>query len=698
MPRRNYTRVRSTLHKGINQQPELVVPGEVADARNMWVRKGRLQTRPGYEGALVLEGGDLTTVLSNPVWVSEIGGVLTNYPAGFGSTVFSVGDRMYFGFTDDPANLLCLYRIAFELGGLKPHSLCEYYDGTNWKHLRHVYGGANYSGTDYPILSVGVFESLTGYSPLVNPGSSLVVNLVAPADWALAEFNSNTRYWLRWTVLGASATLISSAPRASIVSGSNPLSWAFAVRRALASAMLCGVSDGVDVTIRKLSSPSNPGFGWVETDVLARRPDIDAAPSYAFVQETETLYVALGGVVVAVPLEIETNQQEFDARVEDDETLVGERAAYSRDYIAQLSAYPEADRLLWARTRMWTAEGTRLRWSGPYPYHNVFPTFNTATVGEDDMSEITALASLGEHVVVFKRDSIYLAVAAGQTEFSTQRYAIVRVVSGVGCVSENSIQKIRGRLVFLGNDGVYVFDGTPNIRKATLGQARGDYAPPDRLCRYVNSLNWGNAHRAVSAHMRRWNCYVLAVPYGESKVNNELLVWDYDQNAWWIWDAIEAEHLIEGEVFGQAETLYFVNDRSQLFALGHGKYDHHQTISSYVTTREIALKGHTRLRLREVELLSDAESNTVNIEIRRHEDEVNTAAGDVDMTDATEPSWSDPPVDGVTEWASGGRRYGHLHFRVDGDQFNVKLSQSVAGQRFKISSMDVNLLPFPERR
>jgi hypothetical protein len=698
MARRNYTAVRDSLHRGINQQPELVMPGEVADSRNMWVRKGRLQTRPGYEGIGTLNAREGFTALTSRQYVTEISGAFTDY-ASFVGVAFGIGDRLYLGFTNDPTDLLMLSGVANETSGNKPHGLLEYNDGTSWKPLRYFYGGF---ANSFPVVSASLFEDVSAYpTEILNVNTTRCVSFVSPADWAQVDVNGNTRYWLRWTILGATATLDSKGAIGVFASGDNHLNFAYGCKTRLSSALLYAyffANNGNRGDFRKIASPGSPGFGWVEQDFTGNFIDENAAPSYAFLQETEELYVAIRGTVSKVPLEVAIADQEFDARIEDDETLVGDRAPYSRDYIAQLTGYPEADRLLWARSRMWVADGNRLRWSAPYPYHDVFPAFNTAIVGEDDMSDISALAPLGEHVVIFKESSIYLAVAAGQTEFSTQQYAIVRIVSGVGCVAENSIQKIRGRLVFLGADGLYVFDGTPNIRKATLGQPARGYGPPDRLCRYFQGVNYGHAHKAVSANMPGWGCYLLSLPYGESQINDEVVVWDYEQDAFWIWDAISAQHVIEGRIFGRPDTLYFINDKSQIFALGQSKYDHYQTISAHVTTREIALKQHERFRMRQVDILSDAESQTVTIDVRRHEDEVNSVTGTADLTDSKEPSWSDPPVDGVTEWAKGGRRYTHIGFRIDGDAFNVKLSQAVAGQRFRLSSMSAELLPLRGRR
>lgn len=704
--RRIYRYYQDSCNKGINQQPELVVPGEVADARNVWAIEGRLTGRPGYVGLVSLTSTAPRTIspLTDSTYVRDIGGALTT-AASFVNVVFNVGDSLYLGFSDSPANFLGMrHDISLSLGLVtRPVGLLEYYNGARWEPMHYSFGGGHdgFSINYWPHLKTDLFRQIDDFPNQLLPiGSHRFLSFVVPPDWQQTIVDGNSRYWLRFKILGASATLTAGVNTTSAheIIGRAPVQWAFGVRGTRAASLLTGQFDGRTAYIRKLAHPDGSGVGWVETDEVGRQPDPDTAASYAFVQETETLYVAQGGTTIAVPLTIEHGSQEFDARVEDDETIIGPRAPYSRDYIVQLTGYPEASRIHWSNSRMWVAYKNRLRWSEPYPYHRVFPSFNTAIVGEDDMSDITALASLGEHVVVFKRNSIYLATAAGQTAFGTRQYAIIRVVSGIGCVAEGSIQKVRGRLVFLGQDGVYIFDGTPNVRKATLGRPMRDMAPGDRLINYMRNLNWGHAYHAQSAHMRRWHCYLLAVPYDESQVNNEVLVWDYDHDAWWIWDNIEAEHFIEGELFGQADTLFFVNDRSQTFALGHANYDHYQTISSSVTTREISLRGHMRYRMRLVELLADAESKEITVEVRRHEDDVNTSSGPLDMTDSTEPTWEGDLVDGETQWAQGGRRYARLAFRVDGDQFNVKLSHSAAGQRFTLSSIKAGMLPFENRR
>jgi len=95
---------------------------------------------------------------------------------------------------------------------------------------------------------------------------------------------------------------------------------------------------------------------------------------------------------------------------------------------------------------------SRVYWSDLYQpdritgFVDVFP---------EDGDEITGIASFHNNLVIFKRTNTYLLLGSDPTNFET------RLANGyIGCVAPRSTAYVDDRLLFLGHDGVYAFDGS----------------------------------------------------------------------------------------------------------------------------------------------------------------------------------------------------------------------------------------------
>lgn len=100
-------------------------------------------------------------------------------------------------------------------------------------------------------------------------------------------------------------------------------------------------------------------------------------------------------------------------------------------------------------------ERSRLNWS-------VVGTGDTwldqdfAYINRNDGQEITGLEVLGDRLVIFKSRSIWIGFFNGDVDVPFQ---FQKTQSHVGCVSGYSIQPVMNGLMFMGEDGVYFFDG-----------------------------------------------------------------------------------------------------------------------------------------------------------------------------------------------------------------------------------------------
>lgn len=680
MGRRNWKAYADPLNRGINQQAELVVPGEVADARNVWAPNGKLVSRPGYDGVMrpanrQISATNLTA--TNKVWVVESSGSYTVQTGAFTATLDpATNDRLYFGITEDPSTAGRLFISLTTANTNNTYWTMEYWNGSEWRFIE---------STLEPTAAVWFGATQTEFF------------FVPPTNWEATDVSTATsRYFVRWTLHGPATSAIDfKAPsnvnyRLQNIGEPNlflPANY-LSERRMFIGALDEGVLHaGTTPAMRDYTRFKDPGLGDYFVD-----NDKPAPATLANIQDDQWVYFSAGGNVAQASTKVTIESSEFvgsldRAQIESNPLIVGDKAAYSRDYITQAGSFPEANNITFFANRIWAAYKFRIVWSAPYPFHRVFPDFNWANVGDDDNSEITAIASLGEQLVIFKRNSIYIMADAGQTAFATGKFAFIRVVSGVGCVARGSVRAINGRLVFLGADGIYEFNGTPDIRRITRSQTGAD-----RLIDFISRINAGTVAGAAAANWRRRSCYLLAVPIDDAATNDHMICWDYKRDSFWVWDNIPAKMMFEGESFDEPDVVYFVDTNVDIYRLGLSRLDNQAGITSYVTTHRVGVKSHSYYRFREAEVLSDNKTESLSVAVYRNDDEIETASGTISLTDSEESDWSDTITDGTTEWSQKQRRHGRIGFRVDGDHFQVKLTHSTVGQPLEVSSLKMSLM------
>lgn len=180
-----------------------------------------------------------------------------------------------------------------------------------------------------------------------------------------------------------------------------------------------------------------------------------------------------------------------------------------------------------------TTFGSRLRWSD-LGVLNTWPANNYIDIEPDDGDSIVAVKRYQQNVYVFKKHSIYEVIQTGGS--GAEAFIVRPIARGIGAWAKNSVKAIENRgLVFLGSNGVYLFDGS-----------NFDFIS-DQIQRKIDGLNRSRYQYAVAEVYPPKNQYWLAVSNGLDTQNKTILVWDYIQQAWSVYSGISANALIQAE-------------------------------------------------------------------------------------------------------------------------------------------------------
>lgn len=177
--------------------------------------------------------------------------------------------------------------------------------------------------------------------------------------------------------------------------------------------------------------------------------------------------------------------------------------------------------------------GSRFRWSD-LNRENAWPANNYIDVEPNDGDSIVAIKKYGNNAYIFKKNSIYEAIITGGS--GAEAFIIRPVARGIGAWAKNSVKAIENRgLVFLGQNGVYLFDGS-----------NFDFIS-DPIQRKIDGLNRARYPYAVGAVYPPKNQYWLSVSDGVDTQNKTILVYDYIQQAWTVYTGIKANALMRVE-------------------------------------------------------------------------------------------------------------------------------------------------------
>lgn len=619
MAARNYRYYQQTDFRGgiCDQQENLNPKNQVLDARNVWAPLGQCVRRPGYQAIAQYTARD---------------------DSATGAEYYFDGSTIYFG-ANEP-----FYRCAYDPDEVNTNAGCqfryEYWNGSAW----------------FPVDAAQKNSSTLAVVPLYSGAATLEVFFTPPANWALTTVNDLERYWLRVVVAGfqsPSATPVSLENLSIGILLDDGTGYTAGISRCLYNSgtnyvfsyiYLNQDSEIYVSSILEGGYPPTQASGAAES--IGSLRTLQTPIQTTTIPEFNLAFAAYNNVVYRVT---STNSIEV-AEVNSDPLIVGTDptlgAPYRSDLVPQLSGFPEASLILNFRNLIFAAgikgQPTLVRWSGAVNEgaFNVWPetSFETLSTAKDN-SPITAMAGLGDNLVVFKQDSIWQLIYNGLDDLDLPTFIPQLVVAGVGCVSQGSIQEVRGRLIFLGEDGFYAFDGTPNIQKIS-----------ENINATTQRINPAHRPFATAVNWRSKYCYMCSVALDESASNNLIFVWDYkhstrDNNAWWLWDDIPAEFMLVTSNTALQEQVIFGNQTAGFFQLG-GETDNFGEIDDYVLSGRFGATESMWKKAREVRVHSENLDGTIQYTLIGDDHSLDVDPKDIVMNSSLETAADPAPDDG----------------------------------------------------
>jgi len=178
---------------------------------------------------------------------------------------------------------------------------------------------------------------------------------------------------------------------------------------------------------------------------------------------------------------------------------------------------------------------------------------------KNDGQSITGIKVLGDSLIVFKERKIWKYKFTGDRDIP---FVGVRTPSKVGCVAPWSVQEVNNGLVFLSYDGLYFFDGN------------NSYKLSDRINNYIRNLNRAQFPNAVSTVYADKNRYKIAVTSSGQSNNDEVIVWDYFNNAFSIYDGMNCSAMTTVWVDNVDERPYFGDYEGWTYRMDTGVDDY----------------------------------------------------------------------------------------------------------------------------
>ena len=190
-------------------------------------------------------------------------------------------------------------------------------------------------------------------------------------------------------------------------------------------------------------------------------------------------------------------------------------------------------------------------------------------VSMEDGEEITGMKVLGDRLVVYKTNSIYIVTFTGNSDIP---FVINKSKSSVGCIAPYSIQEIQNNHIFLAYDGVYMFDGNHS------------YKMTDKINPTINALKKTQLSNAVSMFQYDKNRYWLGVTSALATTNDTVLTWDSFNNAWSVNKGINACSMHTFLINGVEQRPYFGDYLGFVYRGDIGLDDYPSNVKTAITS------------------------------------------------------------------------------------------------------------------
>ena len=731
---------------GVNLSPEEARPNQLLDARNVWAPQGRLEQRPGYELVSPMHGTDfgLATYINSAATIAlpydfgivlkESGGVFTEEYAGFVDALgildtkldalanpiylaldsVAVGDTLYF--STKQGLLFNYFGWGFNVGTFVVNTavtgyIAEIYIGDEWIPLTVHNGNIDTnSQSRYVFPAAGQVFTWDKSKNL----SKLEIEYT-DADGVAQTLDD---YWIRITLTEANPSLGalidginfgSSIPWYSVLGidapDLNKVIGFYVVEEPTFKSYIRSINledptigIGPYATFDLVPSPAyfvNNG-AWVTTGKQLKT-------NLVYVPALNLRYIILDNVWYEIfRYEDPTITTEIGrvaaATVETDSVLVGilsngDKAVFHPDYIPQFNTWPLAEYGEVYQGQIFAAKlqdnNVGVRWSAPFPAAKVWPNDSFVNLVEVDKSSITGIKAFGEHLAIFKRDSIWRVIYTGPGALSgLNTYNFIKIPGEIGTVSNKSIVDINATLFFLAEDGVYIYDGVSLPQKIS-GPVQS----------FIDELPKGQLYKAAAVHWRAKHCYLLSVTKDGSE-NDHVLVYDYEKKAWWIWDNIKAIGWFKEEGIYDEEIIGFYSNCNAYY-LNTGNLDGLDTISSYIQTHRLNSGEMDMVSLRELRLnMTGQDIASLGITIQKDDEALgNAVSANLDLTVESEYSVSDGKLvsDAIAVAPAFRRCLKKLSLRQTGRTFSIKIINNARNKVWELYKILLGFIPWSKR-
>jgi hypothetical protein len=203
-------------------------------------------------------------------------------------------------------------------------------------------------------------------------------------------------------------------------------------------------------------------------------------------------------------------------------------------------------------------QSSRIYWTEIKDITSTMPALHFIDIAKDDGQQITGAKVLSDRLVIYKERSIYNVFFTGDNDIP---FVVSKSNSAVGCISAGSIQELNNGHVFLSYDGLYFYDGS------------NSYKISDRITTTLTGYNTQRFNQSKSMVQRDKNRYFLALPGASAIESDKVLVWDYFNNAFSIYDGINAASMTTVYVGGIEERVYFADYRGHTYRADDGAND-----------------------------------------------------------------------------------------------------------------------------
>lgn len=259
------------------------------------------------------------------------------------------------------------------------------------------------------------------------------------------------------------------------------------------------------------------------------------------------------------------------------DTSQGQIGIWPRDTVPQLQAVPAANIIVYWKNTLFAADifgdSQAIRWttdvsSGGW---NIWPEISRTVLStSEDNSGITAVTAMGDNLVIFKKNSIWLLIDNGVDENNIVNFEPRRVVTGVGTLSHQSVQAVPQGLMFMAEDGFYIFDGTPNIKRVSDDILRlfDKITPVGKVL--ANATSWRTKHYYLCATQIH---SIAPTDDANDPANNVVFAYNYQSGAWECWDGWQVTCWYQEDGLGLQENLWYFDRRGRGYKLGIGSTD-----------------------------------------------------------------------------------------------------------------------------